>query len=92
LFWQALVRAADVAEGRVVAADILDCATVPGRALEALRLGQRLIVLDDDSEGFADVSARAFAIGARVLGVRPPAFDCGARGAARRIEAWLARP
>ncbi len=77
LAWQALARLAREAFADLVRADILDCADAPGRALEALRLGQKVVVLDGDSVGFADVAERAAVLGASVLPVRPPAFDPG---------------
>ncbi len=77
LAWQALARFAREEFPRLVLADILDCADASGRALEALRLGQQVMVLAEDSVGFADVRGRASAIGAAVLPERPPAFDLG---------------
>src|SRR5579875_530165 len=44
-WWRALVAAAAAERPGLIAADILDCADAPGRALEAMRAGQRLIVL-----------------------------------------------
>ena len=88
LFWRALVRAAcDEARGPVL--DILDCADAPARALEAVRLGQRLLVLAPESVGFADVAARAASLGASILPARPASLDCSRRGASRRVLAWL---
>ncbi len=89
LFWQALVGAARAQAGGTVLADILDCADASGRALEALRLGQRVIVLEPVSVGYTDVVERASVLGAAVLAVRPPALDCGRRDAERRVGAWL---
>jgi hypothetical protein len=63
--------------------DILDCADAPGRAMEALRAGCRLLVLDPA------VASRAAVVGATLLADRPPALDLAARGAARRLQAWL---
>ncbi len=91
LFWQALVHAALSEADGTPCDDILDCADAPGRALEALRLRQRAIVLEPGSIGFEDVVSRAALLGVRVLPGRPEAFDCGARGAERRVAAWLAR-
>ena len=77
LLWLAIARGAREAFPALVADDILDCADAPGRALEALRLGQRLLVLDEMAPGFADVAARATSVGALVLRRRPPCFDPG---------------
>ena len=92
LFWQALVGAAREEAGEMVVADMLDCADASGRALEALRLGQRWIVLEADSIGHADVADRAAALGAQILTRRPEALDCGRRGAFREVAAWLEAP
>lgn len=94
LAWQALARAAREAAPGLVGADILDCADASGRALEALRLGQQILVLDERSVGFADVSGRARAMGATVLPVRPLAFDPGlaphpSPGLRRALAAFL---
>lgn len=78
LAWQALVRVARATHGKLIAADILDCAEAPGFALEALRLGQMLLVLDARTAGFADVQARAAVRGAVVLGRRPDCVDARA--------------
>ncbi len=68
--------------------DVLDCADAPGRALEALSVGCRWIVLLP-CPAWASVAERAASMGADVLRSRPEALDLGERGAARRIEAWL---
>ena len=77
LLWQAIARDARLAFPALVDADILDCADAPGRALEALRLGQRVLVLDARAPGFADLCGRAATVGATVLPSRPPFFDLG---------------
>ena len=89
MFWLALVRTLRE-EARAACVDILDCADAPGRALEAIRLGQRIMVLDPNCVGFADVAARAVAWGARVLTARPASLDLGRRGASRHLADWLA--
>jgi len=83
-WWRALVRAA----GGTV--DVLDCGDAPGRALEALRGRQRLLVLRAPAAVFVDIAERAARVDATLLAVPPPALDLGARGAARQLEAWLA--
>jgi hypothetical protein len=71
--------------------DILDCGDVPGRAAEALRAGQRLLVLDGAAPAMADrVRRMALECGATVLAAMPPALDLAQRGALRRLPAWLA--
>jgi hypothetical protein len=84
-WWRALVAASGAA-----GPDILDCADAPGRAMEALRAGCRLIVLDPAVPAFGLVAARAAAIGALVLPERPLALNLAEPGALRRLEAWLA--
>ena len=84
-WWRALVRASGA-----TGPDILDCEDAPGRAMEALRAGCQIIVLDPSVPAAALVAARAAAVGAQVLGARPPALDLAAPGAARRLAAWVA--
>jgi hypothetical protein len=84
-WWRAVV-AASLTTGP----DVLDCADAPGRAMEALRAGCRIIVLDPAVPAAALVAVRAATIGAAVLDAPPPALDLAAPGAARRLEAWLA--
>jgi hypothetical protein len=88
-WWRALVAAADAERPGLVAADILDCADAAGRALEAMRAGQRLIVLAD-CPARADVADAARGYGAVLLAGRPPALDMGSRGALAALPAWLA--
>ena len=82
LWWRALIAAVHAP------LDALDCADQPGRALEALAAGCRIVVLLP-CPAFPDVAARAQ--GALVLSARPPSLDLGQRGAARHIHAWLAQ-
>ncbi|MEJ1979271.1 MAG: hypothetical protein WDN49_27375 [Acetobacteraceae bacterium] len=84
-WWRALVTASGTA-----GPDMLDCADAPGRAMEALRAGCRLLVLDPAVPAFALVSARAAAAGAHLLAQRPLALDLAQPGSLRRLEAWLA--
>ncbi len=84
-WWRALVAASGTA-----GPDVLDCADAPGRAMEALRAGCRLLVLDPAVPAAPLVAARAAAIGALVLPDRPPALDLAQPGAERRLAAWLA--
>lgn len=82
LWWRALMAAVQAP------CDALDCADQPGRALEALAAGCRIVVLHP-CPAFSDVAARAE--GALVLSARPPTLDLGQRGAERHLTAWLAR-
>lgn len=83
LWWQGVVaRAASPWP------DLLDCADAPGRALEALAVGCRgLILLPCPAWG--SVAERAEDAGALIVAERPAALDLARPGAARRIEAWL---
>ena len=69
--------------------DILDCADAAGRAMEALRAGQRIIRLDRASPAWNRVGGAAASIGAIVLAECPPALDLGQPGAARKLRSWL---
>jgi hypothetical protein len=84
-WWRALMEASGAVH------HILDCADAPGRAMEALRIGQQTVILDAACPAFAAVAAAAATLGARVLAERPEALDLAERGAARRLAAWLDR-
>ena len=90
-WWRALVTASGAG-----GPDILDCADAPGRAMEALRAGCRLLVLDPALPATALVAARAAAIGAHILTERPPALDLARLDLAaprtlQRLALWLGR-
>jgi hypothetical protein len=90
-WWRALIAQATGADSPPP--DILDCADAPGRALEALRHGQRLLVLRAShlhARVFADIAERAGRQGGLVFGAAPPALDLAKHGAERRLRAWLA--
>ncbi len=90
LWWVSLTGLLRGESGAAPFDDILDCADAPGRAAEALRAGQRMIIFHADNPALgAAVAAMAEACGARVLGERPPSLDMGQRGAARKLAAWL---
>jgi hypothetical protein len=75
--------------GRVFG-DILDCGDAPGRAAEALRLGQRRLVLQAVPPAiFERVRLMAEAVGAMLLPSMPEALDLAGPGALRRLTAWL---
>ncbi len=88
-WWRALVAAGRAAWPGVEFDDVLDCADAPGRVLEALRCGQRALVLDPGCPAGAALRALAEHEGAVLLGRRPEALDLGERGAVRRLGAWL---
>lgn len=85
-WWRAVITAS-----RHAGPDILDCGDAAGRALEALRAGCKLLVLDGSLPAFPRVAARAGLHGAVLLPARPPSLDLADRGAIRRLEAWLMR-
>ena len=92
LWWRALVETARREHPATPIEDILDCADSPGRAMAALRIGQRTLVLSPRVAGFEAVATAAAAQGSRVLSMAPPALDLAKPGAARRLRAWLAGP
>ena len=82
-WWRALVRLAGAE------ADILDCGEAPGRALQSLRAGQRLIVLRAEPPVWADIAGRAAECGGTVFAQAPAALDLAQPGAASRLTDWL---
>jgi hypothetical protein len=89
-WWQALVEATRLACPHTAITDILDCGFAPGRALEALRAGQRTLVLRADPRVWADISERTITLGGVLLAEAPPALDLSEPGARRHLHAWLA--
>lgn len=83
-WWRALVAASGTP-----GPDILDCDDAPGRAMEALQVGCRIIVLDPAVPAFALLQSRAAVVGAMLLPARPACLDLGEPGAARRLHDWL---
>ncbi len=84
LWWRELLGAAGF-DGPA----LLDCGDAPGRALEALRLGLRGLVLAAPPAAFAVVAQLAGLQGAVLLERAPPALDLAQPGAKRRLAAWL---
>ncbi len=82
-WWRALMRQAGAAD------HILDCGPAPGRALEALRVGQKRLVLLAEPRIWTDIAERACDCGADLYPLAPPALDLGQHGAHRRLLAWL---
>ena len=87
-WWRAVVAAALTVHPAAIALDVLDCAGAPGRALEALSAGCRLVVLHP-GPAWDDIARRAEASGARLLAAAPDALDLAARGSERRLAEWL---
>lgn len=88
-WWQALVGLARAEHPNTFMQDILDCGDSPGRALEALRAHQTVIVLRADERIWIDLAARAAGQGATLLRNPPLALDLDEPRAARQLEAWL---
>lgn len=88
-WWRALVEAARSTAPGVEAPDALDCLDQTGRAIEALRIGLRRIVLLPGAPARDDVAERAAALGAVLWPARPEALDLAKPGAARGLAAWL---
>jgi hypothetical protein len=84
-WWRALIEAACAAHP-----DILDCGTASGRALEALRVGQKTLVLCAPAPILAEVTAAAGTHGATILSHPPASLDLAESGAVRRLAGWLA--
>ncbi len=90
-WWRALVAAGlSGAPDAARVTNVLDCGGAPGRALEALRAGQLVLVLRAEPRVWADVAARAAGLNATLLAEAPPALDMAQPGAQRRLAAWLA--
>jgi len=89
-WWRAMVEAARMGVPDAEATDVLDCLDQTGRAIEALRLGLRRLVLLPTAPAREDAAERAAVLGAVLFASRPPALDLAAPGAARHLATWLA--
>jgi hypothetical protein len=91
-WWTALMAAARTEHPGRAFDDLLDCGDAPGRAAEALRAGQRsLVLLPVPPGGYERVRLMAEALGAMLLPSMPEALDLSRRGAGRRLADWLAQ-
>ncbi|MBE7212768.1 MAG: hypothetical protein INR65_17280 [Gluconacetobacter diazotrophicus] len=96
-WWMGLVAEARRRLPEVACRELLDCGDSADRALEALRLGARALVLREPDQGTdpgsagrrAALMARATALDALVLPERPAALDLAAPDAARALPGWL---
>ncbi len=92
-YFAQLAAAARGEFGDVDAEFVLDCATLPGLALAALRCGIKAIAVDVEDEVRRRVAALAVAAGARLVEIRPPALDLrDATDAAERCRKWCLTP
>lgn len=86
-WWRAMIRianeGANAGEGQP---DALDCSDQAGRALEALAVGCRILVLLP-CPAFPTIVERAS--GALILPARPAALDLARPGATRLLVSWL---
>jgi len=89
-WWQALVAQARAAHPDTTIQHILDCGDAPGRALEALRARQPILILRTDQSIWSDIADRATRQGSLLLSAAPSALDLSQHGARRRLAAWLA--
>lgn len=89
-WWRAMIDIATSEHPAIAVADPLDCDAAAGRALEALRIGQRHLILFPSCPQHAAVRERAGSVGAILRVERPAALDLGRPDAARLLEAWLA--
>ncbi len=88
-WWRALVDAAAPLHPAVLRNDLLDCGNAAGRAAEAIRLGQRGLILSPACPQRTAVLERAGPLGAVVLDSRPTALDLAEPEARRRLDSWL---
>ena len=90
-WWMALIATGRAEFPHTPVQDVLDCGEAAGRALEALRAGQRILYLAPTSPAWTRVAAIAAECGATLLATRPPALDLAAPDAARKLRSWLER-
>ncbi len=88
-WWAGLVAAAARRSGCPEPPHILDCGDAPGRALEALRAGQRRLVLRAPAPVWREIAGRAASLGALLLEAPPDALDLGTREGRFRLAAHL---
>ncbi len=88
-WWLALMQAARANAPAPDFPHMLDCADSPGRALEAVRAGQKILILSCPEPTHAQLIARAATLGATLLPAAPPALDLATPSAERRLHAWL---
>lgn len=83
LWWRALLSAAGYSGPA-----LLDCATAPGRAAEALSIGLKGLVLSP-CPSWNEIAELAAKNGATLLNARPPALDLRIHHAENRLISWL---
>ena len=88
LWWRSLVDGA-ARETGTIPADVLDCGDLAGLAVQALRSGCKVLVLDRSLPAWSDVADRAASLGCTLLPSRPTALDLLRPGATRGLRDWL---
>lgn len=83
LWWQSLLM-----ESGHTGPALLDCGTSPGRAVEALELGLKGIILPL-CPAWPDIKSLAIHKQALLLPTSPPSLDLGQKHAERWLSAWL---
>jgi hypothetical protein len=71
---------------------LLDCGDAAGRALEALRIGLRGIILSAEPLIFDQIAAIARETDAELWHAAPPAFDATANSDDAELRHWLTNP
>jgi hypothetical protein len=88
-WWHALIGLVRAEHPNTPMHDILDCGDSPGRAVEALRAHQTVLVLRAEDRIWSDIAGRASCQGAKLLREPPAALDLNDPRAIRQLGAWL---
>jgi hypothetical protein len=88
-WWHMLMRQARAIVPEACIPNVLDCADDSGRALEAMRIGLRGLILERSAPGWDRVADTAAARGVTLLAEAPAAFDMNAIDARCRQD-WRA--
>jgi hypothetical protein len=88
-WWAALINSLQPRMHAAGVRDLLDCGASAGRAMEALRIGVRGLILSPECPQFEAVLARATPLAARLERERPAALDLAEKNAVRRLADWL---
>jgi hypothetical protein len=83
-WWRALLE-----QESFTGCSLLDCGDAAGRALEALRLGLRGVILAAEAVIFDQIAAIARETGAELWNAAPPAFDATANTDDAELRRWL---
>jgi len=87
-WWAALIALARAEYPGQDTPNVLDCGDAPGRVLEGLSVGCRIIVLRP-CPAFDGLRLRLSTEGAVLLPAPPISLDLAQRGAARHLTVWL---